>query len=72
MTGDDPLLAALAQARDLKKQADMDIRLMLAYARANSPRPAPTGWPTWPKPRAYRSPVSAPSTPRPTSPTPPA
>jgi hypothetical protein len=40
MTGDDPLLAALAQARDLGRQADTDIRLMLAYARElATPRP---------------------------------
>jgi hypothetical protein len=40
VTPGDPLLAALADARDLKQQADMDIRLMLAYARElATPRP---------------------------------
>lgn len=40
MTADDPLLAALAQARDRKDQADSDIRLLLAWARElTTPRP---------------------------------
>ena len=40
MTGKDPLLAALADARDRKQQIEMDIRLMLAYARElATPRP---------------------------------
>ena len=33
MTGDDPLLAALADARTRRQQADRDIRVLLAYAR---------------------------------------
>ena len=40
MTGDDPLLAALAAARQRKARADHDIRLLLAYAREHvQPRP---------------------------------
>jgi len=40
MTGDDPLLAALADARDRKQRADRLIRLLLAYAREHvQPRP---------------------------------
>jgi hypothetical protein len=40
MTGDDPLLAALAVARKRKEQADQQIRLLLAYAREHvQPRP---------------------------------
>jgi len=40
MTGDDPLLAALADARDRKQRADRQIRLLLAYAREHvQPRP---------------------------------
>ena len=40
MTGKDPLLVALADARDRKQQMEMDIRLMLAYARElATPRP---------------------------------
>jgi hypothetical protein len=36
----DPLLAALADARQRKKQADRDMRLLLAYAREiTAPRP---------------------------------
>jgi AraC-like DNA-binding protein len=36
----DPLLAALADARQRKEQADRDIRLLLAYAREHvTPRP---------------------------------
>jgi hypothetical protein len=40
MTTDDPLLAALAEARECKEQIDRDIRLLLAYARElATPRP---------------------------------
>jgi hypothetical protein len=40
MTADDPLLAALADARQRKEQAVNDIRLLLAYAREHTrPRP---------------------------------
>ena len=40
MTRDDPLLAALAEARTRKQQADHQIRLLLAYAREHvQPRP---------------------------------
>jgi hypothetical protein len=40
MTRDDPLLAALADARRRKEQADQQIRLLLAYAREHvQPRP---------------------------------
>jgi hypothetical protein len=40
MTGDDPLLAALAEARHRKEQADREIRLLLAFAREiSTPRP---------------------------------
>ncbi len=36
----DPLLAALAEARQRKEQADTDMRLLLAYAREiTAPRP---------------------------------
>ena|SRR5690348_11936154 len=39
-TQDDPLLAALAEAAQRKRQADRDIRLLLAYAREQvQPRP---------------------------------
>ena len=37
---DDPLLAALAQARERRQRADQQIRLLIAYARElSSPRP---------------------------------
>ena len=40
MTAEDPLLAALADARERKQRADHDIRLLLAYAREHvQPRP---------------------------------
>jgi hypothetical protein len=40
MTRDDPLLAALAAARERKQRADHDMRLLLAYAREHvQPRP---------------------------------
>ena len=40
MTEGDPLLAALADARTRKEQADQQIRLLLAYAREHvQPRP---------------------------------
>jgi hypothetical protein len=40
MTTDDPLLAALADARQRKERAERDIRLLLAYAREHTqPRP---------------------------------
>ena len=40
MTTDDPLLAALADAKQRKQRADRDIRLLLAYAREQvQPRP---------------------------------
>jgi hypothetical protein len=40
MTADDPLLAALANARERKQRADHDLRLLLAYAREHTqPRP---------------------------------
>jgi hypothetical protein len=40
MIRDDPLLAALAEARQRKEQAARDMRLLLAYAREiSSPRP---------------------------------
>ena len=40
MTTGDPLLAALADARQRKQRADHDIRLLLAYAREHvQPRP---------------------------------
>jgi hypothetical protein len=40
MTADDPLLAALADARRRKEQAATDMRLLLAYAREIvTPRP---------------------------------
>ncbi len=40
MTADDPLLAALADARKRKERADQQIRLLLAYAREHvQPRP---------------------------------
>jgi hypothetical protein len=40
MTTQDPLLAALVNARERKQQADHDIRLLLAYAREHvQPRP---------------------------------
>jgi hypothetical protein len=40
MTWDDPLLTALAEARQRKDQAAHDMRLLLAYAREiSSPRP---------------------------------
>ena len=40
MTAEDPLLAALADARQRKQRADHDIRLLLAYAREHvQPRP---------------------------------
>jgi hypothetical protein len=40
MTRDDPLLAALAAARQRKEQATRNMRLLLAYAREiSSPRP---------------------------------
>jgi hypothetical protein len=40
MTEDDPLLAALADARERKRRADHDMRLLLAYAREHTkPRP---------------------------------
>ena len=40
MTGNDPLLTALADARDRKQRADRQIQLLLAYAREHvQPRP---------------------------------
>ena len=40
MTTGDPLLAALADARERKQRADHDMRLLLAYAREHvQPRP---------------------------------
>jgi hypothetical protein len=40
MIANDPLLAALADAAKRKKQADRDLRLLLAYAREHvQPRP---------------------------------
>ena len=40
MTAEDPLIAALADARQRKQRADHDIRLLLAYAREHvQPRP---------------------------------
>jgi hypothetical protein len=40
MIRDDPLLAALAEARQREEQAARDMRLLLAYAREiSSPRP---------------------------------
>jgi hypothetical protein len=40
MTAEDPLLAALADARERKQRADHDMRLLLAYAREHvQPRP---------------------------------
>jgi hypothetical protein len=40
MTGDDPLFAALADARERRNRADRDMRLLLAYAREHvQPRP---------------------------------
>jgi hypothetical protein len=40
ITSNDPLLAALADARQRKQRADHDIRLLLAYARClTQPRP---------------------------------
>jgi hypothetical protein len=40
MTGEDPLLAALAAARQRKERAVNDTRLLLAYAREHTqPRP---------------------------------
>ena len=40
MTAEDPLLAALADARERKRRADHQIRLLLAYAREHvQPRP---------------------------------
>jgi hypothetical protein len=40
MTTDDPLLAALAAARQRKVRAEADMRLLLAYAREHvKPRP---------------------------------
>lgn len=40
MNRDDPLLAALADARQRKQQTDRQIRLLLAYAREHTqPRP---------------------------------
>jgi hypothetical protein len=40
MTRDDPLLAALIDARERKQRADHQIRLLLAYAREHvQPRP---------------------------------
>ena len=40
MTGDDPLLAALGEARQRKEQIDHEMRLLLAYARElSTPRP---------------------------------
>ena len=40
MTRDDPLLAALIDARERKQRADHDMRLLLAYAREHTqPRP---------------------------------
>src|SRR5262249_24165549 len=40
MTTEDPLLAALIDARERKQRADHDIRLLLAYAREHvQPRP---------------------------------
>jgi hypothetical protein len=40
MTGDDPLLSALVDARERKQRANRDIRLLLAYAREHvQPRP---------------------------------
>ena len=65
MTTEDPLLAALAAARERKARADYDIRLLLAMPAGMCSR-APTGWPTWPTPRACPSLVCAPHTPRPT------
>ena len=39
-TASDPVLAALASARDRRDQADRDIRILLAYARElATPRP---------------------------------
>ena len=66
MTGDDPLLGALASARERKQQADREIRLLLAYAREISmPRPYRLADPA--TPRALPSPASAWPTPRVTS-----
>ena len=39
MTGHDPVLEALEQARNHKDQADHAIRVLLAYARELTPRP---------------------------------
>jgi hypothetical protein len=40
MTTDDPLLAALTDARERKVRAESDMRLLLAYAREHvQPRP---------------------------------
>ena len=40
MTAEDPLLAALIDARERKRRADHDMRLLLAYAREHvQPRP---------------------------------
>ena len=40
MTAEDPLLAALIDARERRQRADHDLRLLLAYAREHTrPRP---------------------------------
>ena len=40
MTAEDPLLAALIDARERRQRADHDLRLLLAYAREHvQPRP---------------------------------
>ena len=40
MTAEDPLLAALIEARERKRRADHDMRLLFAYAREHvQPRP---------------------------------
>ena len=71
MTGDGPLLAALAAARQPDSASSITISGCSSLIPASRCSHAPTGWPTSPWPRACPSPGCAPPTPRPTSSTPP-
>ena len=70
MTGEDPLLAALAAARNANRGPIM-ISGCFSLMPASMCSRALTGWPTWPRPWACPPPVFVPPTPRPTSSTPP-
>jgi hypothetical protein len=70
MTAEDPLLAALADARRRKQRADQQMRLLPAYAREHI-QPRPYRLADLAEAQACPSPESAPPTHRPTSSKPP-